>query len=66
MKNAEIRKNAAIQEVLRLKLHLEEPRLQVKIRKIIEEKFKVNLFIETHAISAWTPKTPIIRYFINR
>ena len=33
-------------------------------RKEIETEFKVELFIEAHAISAWTKRTPIKTWYL--
>ena len=33
--------------------------------KEIEKQFNVKLFIEPHAISAWTPRTPIVTWYAS-
>jgi hypothetical protein len=35
----------------------------IERRKAIEARFKVELFIEPHAISAWTPRTAIVTWY---
>ena len=36
----------------------------IEKREEIERRFKVELFIEAHAISAWTKRTPIKTWYL--
>jgi hypothetical protein len=65
------RKSFAITRAIIEKLHekkYDEDReirlLAIEKREEIEREFKVELFIEPHAISAWTKRTPIKTWYL--
>ena len=58
------RKRKAIQAAFEAKLNDNYLNIdKIEKRKELESKYKVSLFIEPHAISAWTKRTPITTWF---